>query len=391
MHQQHPLRVLALLEASTVTGPAKNLMEFARRARRAEGALPAVDVAIATYLRGAAPEPNPFMRAAQEAGLAVEVIPERRRFDLGVLAQLRALVDRHRPDILQSHHCKSHFLVRLTGLGRTLPWVAFHHGYTAGDLKVRCYNQLDRISLPAARHIVTVCGAFAVQIQRYGIPAQRISVLHNMVHPFRPPTPESVSALRARYDLPENAAVVLAVGRLSREKGHVDLIEAAARLRRHHPDLPLRVVLVGEGPERAVIQARVAAQGLDGAVVLCGHQADVAPFYALATVVALPSHSEGSPNVLLEAMAAGIPVVATAVGGVPEIATDQVTALLVSRGNHQAMAEALARLLREPELARRLARQAQAEVLARYTPEAYRRTLTQLYERVLAGLAPSGP
>lgn len=391
MHQQRPLRVLALLEASTVTGPAKGLMEFARRARRAEGALPAVDVAIATYLRGAPTEPNPFMRAAQEAGIAVAVIPERRRFDLGVLAQLRALVDRHRPDILQSHHCKSHFLVRLTGLGRTLPWVAFHHGYTAGDLKVRCYNQFDRISLPAARHIVTVCGAFAAQIQRYGIPAQRISVLHNMVHPFRPPTPESVSALRARYDLPENAAVVLAVGRLSREKGHVDLIEAAARLRRHHPDLPLRVVLVGEGPERAVIQARVAAQGLDGAVVLCGHQADVTPFYALATVVALPSHSEGSPNVLLEAMAAGIPVVATAVGGVPEIATDQVTALLVSRGDCPAMAEALARLLREPELARRLARQAQAEVLARYTPEAYRRTLTQLYERILAGSAPSGP
>jgi hypothetical protein len=124
MHQQRPLRVLALLEASTVTGPAKNLMEFARRARHPEGGVPAVEVLIATYLRGAPTEPNPLMRAAQEAGLAVEVIPERRRFDLGVLAQLRALVDRHRPDILQSHHCKSHFLVRLTGLGRTLPWVA---------------------------------------------------------------------------------------------------------------------------------------------------------------------------------------------------------------------------------------------------------------------------
>lgn len=391
MPQQRPLRVLALLEASTVTGPAKNLMEFARRARHPEGGLPVVDVLIATYLRGATPEPNSFMRAAQGAGIAVEVIPERRRFDLGVLPRLRALVDRHRPDILQSHHCKSHFLIRLTGLGRTLPWVAFHHGYTSGDLKVRCYNQLDRISLPAARHIVTVCGALAAQIQRYGIPARRISVLHNMVHPFRPPTPDAVSALRARYGLSEKVAVVLAVGRLSREKGHLDLIEAAARLRRNHPELLFRVLLVGEGPERAALQARVAAQGLDEIVVVCGYQADVAPFYAISTVVALPSHSEGAPNVLLEAMAAGIPVVATAVGGVPEIATDQGTALLVRRGDCSAMAEALARLLQEPDLARRLARQAQAEVLAGYTPETYRRTLTQLYERILSASAPPGP
>ena len=102
-------------------------------------------------------------------------------------------------------------------------------------------------------------------------------------------------------------------------------------------------------------------------------------------MVVMPSHSEGSPNVLLEAMAAGVPVVATRVGGVPEIATDGETAVLVEPRNPEAMAAAIQRMLEDESLRARLSRNARELVEEKYSPDAYRRSLVEIYEEVLAG------
>jgi glycosyltransferase involved in cell wall biosynthesis len=377
------IRVLALMESASVGGPAKNLFEFARRARAGGADLPPVDLHLATYLRGPAGEPNDFIRAAREAGIPVEVIAEEGRFDFGVLPRLRAVVTRLSPDLIQTHNVKSHLLVRLARF--SIPWIAFHHGYTARDLRDRLYNHFDRFSLRGARHVVTVCRPFAEMIRGLGVPAERISVLHNSVPPFTAPPAGVVAAVRARFGLAEGVPVVLAVGRLSSEKGHADLVKAAARLRRVRPELAFRLVLVGDGPERSALEKLVAALALSDLVVLCGHQRDVRPFYALAAALALPSRSEGSPNVLLEAMAAGVPVVAARVGGVPEIAPDGETALLVPPGDAAALAGALTRVLGEPARAAERAGRAQRRVLADFTPERNREQLVRLYQPVLAG------
>jgi glycosyltransferase involved in cell wall biosynthesis len=121
-----------------------------------------------------------------------------------------------------------------------------------------------------------------------------------------------------------------------------------------------------------------------GRVVFAGHTPDVRPYYAAADVLALPSHSEGSPNVLLEAMAAGLPVVATSVGGVPEIATDEENALLVPAHETAAFAHALARLLTDEGLADRLGRSAAAHAVSEFSPEAYARGLVRIYRQLLA-------
>jgi glycosyltransferase involved in cell wall biosynthesis len=124
---------------------------------------------------------------------------------------------------------------------------------------------------------------------------------------------------------------------------------------------------------------------LEGQVVFAGQQADVAPYYALATVLALPSHSEGSPNVVLEAMAAGVPIVATAVGGVPEILSHQQTGVLTAPQNPQAMADELRRLLDSESLRQRLAFAAREQAATIYTPDAQCRALVSIYEELLDG------
>lgn len=369
------IRVLALIEASSVTGPAKNLIGFARRAR------PAVELTVATFRRPSAPDEG-LLPALAEAGIEARVIGESGMGDPRVVSQLRRLVRAERPDIIQTHNTKSHFLLRTTGWVFGVPWLAFHHGFTNRGPKDRAYNRIARWALKGARRVVVVCDAFAADLRASGVPESRISLRHNFVVAFQPPPEAELEALRARLRILPGVPVMLAVGRLSQEKGHADLLEALALFHQAEPSADFRMVIAGEGPERGRLEQQRKTLGLEQIVLLPGQQASVRPFYALANLLALPSHSEGSPNVLLEAMSAGLPIVATNAGGIVEIASDGVTALTVPARDPRSFADALLRLRRDPELARRLASAAKREA-ARFTPEAYVEAMIGIYRSVL--------
>ena len=242
---------------------------------------------------------------------------------------------------------------------------------------------MDRWSLRGVYRMVTVCRPFADKLVSLGVPREKITILHNAVKPFVFPAPEQVEQLRRSLALGEGEAVVLSVGRLSFEKGHADLLRAGAALAAIPEAPPFRIVIVGEGPERDTLQRLASQLGIDQQVTLAGFQRDTKPYYAVATAVAVPSHSEGSPNVVLEAMAAGLPIVANAVGGVPEILEQSVTGLMVPAHNPEAMAQALQRILADPELRSRLGTAARARALSEYTPRAYTRRLVDFYRKLL--------
>lgn len=384
------IRILAIIEATTVIGPAKNLLSFCRLVHSPEfcpDGTARVEVSIVTFERvaeaGGESRPNEFVAAARAQGVTVDVIPERFRFDPRALTELRKIVERRRPVIIQTHMIKSHFLVKASGLGKKYPWIAYHHGYTTTDLKMQFYNQLNRWSLPSADIVITVCGEFAKQLAQTGVSENRLRVRHNSVRPPRDVSVAEKQALRQKYGIAKDERAVLAVGRLSREKGHADLIESAALLRAAQPNLKFKLLIVGEGPEQTNLTRAIAERQLESQIVFVGPVSDVAPFYAIADVLALPSHSEGSPNVLLEAMAAGLPVVATSVGGVPEIATNEKDALLVPAREPNAFAEALRRALKDAELARILRDTALARA-QEFAPDSYARSLVKIYGELVS-------
>jgi glycosyltransferase involved in cell wall biosynthesis len=386
-----PLRVVSLLDAAGVTGPAKNLIQFCGRAKSPEGAGPPVEVSVATIRRAgehSAGLEDGFVGVARAAGIEVDVLTERFRYDTRVIEQLKDTVGRRKPDILETHGVRMHFLARLSGLVRTIPWVAFHHGYTAEDLKMQTYNQLDRWSLRGAARVFTDCRPFADQLAGMGIRRERIRVLGSSIEVRPGAGAEEVRAVAERHGIASGEPVILSVGRLSREKGQADLIAAAGHLAAAQPNLPFRLVLVGDGPERGRLEKAAAASGLSRPIVFAGQQTDVLPYYGLARVFVLPSLSEGSPNVLLEAMAAGVPIVATSVGGVPEMVEHETSALLAPARNPQALATQIGRILSEATLADRLTRNSSAVVSECYSPEAYRRTVVQAYVELRTQCSP---
>ena len=376
------IKVLAFMEASWVTGPGKNLLEFARRASTPSPELVPAALTVATFQRGRLAAPNAFVAACGEAGINAQVIRERFLFDPGVVSQIRKLINENHPAIVQTHGVKSHFLMRLCGVPRSSVWIAFHHGYTWTSGKMRLYNQFDRISLRKPQQIVTVCRAFATQLEQIGVPLQRIAIQHNSVREFVSPPKEAILSLKRKLRVSDDARVLLSVGRLSKEKGHADLFHAFAELLSKSGDRRLRLIIVGSGPEKTRLENLAAMLRISDCVVFAGQCSDMAPFYAMADIMVLPSHSEGSPNTVLEAIAAAVPIVATMVGGVPEILTNEQTALLVEKQNPTALATGVARFLDDEALRRRISSAARS-LAGCYSPNEYCRTILSMYQRLL--------
>jgi glycosyltransferase involved in cell wall biosynthesis len=377
------IRILAFLEATTVTGPAKNLVEFHRQLQKLPQ--PPVHLEIATFQRGN-PD-NEFTRTIQSIGIPLHRVQERSAFDAGVLGQIKSLLSQLKPDIVQTHAIKSHFLLRLSGEYKTRPWIAFHHGYTFTSKRLLLYNRLDRWSLRAAQRVLTVNKSFAKDLISQGIAPGKITVLHNAIDPAWGAR-ASDSSLRARtrreLGLKDIETVLLIVGRLSLEKSHVLLVQAMARLGQLLPEVPVRLLIVGDGPEKSAVEQAAQSAGCLEQIVFIGHTPDVLPYYAAADIAVLASRTEGSPNSLLEAMVASLPIVATNVGGIPEIATPGETALLIPPDNVENLASALAQTITQPEESKAMGRRAHAAVLEHFTPEHRAQVLCDFYASSVA-------
>ncbi len=379
IRESPPLRILIILEARSVTGPAKAVIEFTQEAFRCNEVSPCAEISILVFLRNETE--NTITRTAQARGIALEIVTERGAFDWRIVPQLRAIVNRIRPDIVWTNAVKAHFLARLAGLHRQAKWVAFHHGYTTTAFRTRMYNQFDRWSLKRAERVVTVCGKFASEIASLGIPEDHIRVQHMPIRAKGPVSRDEATRLRRELGIADTTRVVLSVSRLSREKGHEDLLRAMARARELAPSIPMKLLVVGSGPELEALKATCRDLSLLERVSFLGQQENVSLYYAVADVFVLSSHSEGSPNVLLEAMDAGVPIVATLVGGVPEIVTNDQDALLVKSHDIAGMAAAIVRLLSDERLCIRLTLAART-VLARHTPEIYFRNILSILREV---------
>jgi glycosyltransferase involved in cell wall biosynthesis len=362
-------RVLAFIEALGVTGPVRNLFRTAG----------SVDLHVATYRRGSGGRAHhdgidALVDAARGRGVPLHVLDERHAFDPALLWRIARVIRAVGPHVVQTHNIKSHALVACQ---RNRPrWIAFHHGYTDTDRKQRFYNRIDRWTLRRADAVVTTCSAFAGDLAAAGVDRRRITVLHNAVEPQRP-----IEMERARRALClDSDHTVVAIGRLSREKGHDLLIDACAALPAGIRERTM-LVIAGDGPEQPALVRRAAARGVR--LRMDGYHEDVRAWYAAADAFVLPSRSEGSPNVLLEAFAAGCAVVAAGVGGVPEIAEDGVSAWLVPGSDPGALASGIEAVLTDSRLAARL-RQGALAAAARFTPAARASALDALYAQVQA-------
>jgi glycosyltransferase involved in cell wall biosynthesis len=380
------IRVLRIIARLNVGGPAIHAAILTERLApaRYESTLAAgaVEPTEGDYL---ALQGRTLPRLVPVRGLGREI---RGAQDLAALAALVRLVRRLRPHIVHTHTAKAGTLGRLAAWLCRVPVVVHtYHGHVLrgyfSPAKTRAFVAIERALSRVTDALVAVSPRVRAELLELGIGrADRFEVvpLGLDLEPFA-----SADRRRGelRHELGLEAGTPLAgiVARLVPIKAHEVLLDAARRLGGR--PVPPRVVIAGDGERRAELEAMAATDGLRGRVHFLGWRADLPRIYADLDVVVLCSRNEGSPVALIEAMAAGRPVVATRVGGVPDVVIDGESGLLVPEDDAPALAQAIARVLDDRELARRLGAAGRQRVVERFGAERLVRDIDALYARLL--------
>jgi glycosyltransferase involved in cell wall biosynthesis len=370
-----PIRVLFVLTSPVRGGVEEVALGLLQRLDRAEFE-PAV-AAPASLLEAF----GPALASARVPVLAVQVEDPRR---VGELRRLAAFMRRLRPDVVNPHLFRSTLVAAPLARALGIPVVETYHG-REGWRQGRSRGAFlpDRLVgrlLDRAIAVSEAAREFLIRVKRY--PADRVVVVPNGrdLAAFRPG--RARPAVRKELGLDTGAPVVGVVGRLEAQKGHVHLLAAWLAVRREFPDA--RLLVVGEGSERAALEARARASGLADSVLFLGFRTDVPRLLDAVDVLALPSLYEGMPLTAIEASAMARPVVATAVDGTPEVVRDGVTGLLVPPADPPALAQAIGRLLRDPDRAAEMGRRGRAWVLDRFDVDAHVRATAAVYRDVAA-------
>ena len=340
----------------------------------------ALDLAIGQRARGhrvavlsLAPPPDGAMADEfAQAGIEVGRVPKRGGLDPTLVPRLARELRRREADIVHTHNPLP--LIYGAPAARLAGARAIHtkHGVNPGS---RGHRILRRAAAQLVHAFVAVSDTTAAQArQQHDMPLAKLHTIPNGIRLDRyAPDAAARAAVRAELQLGD-AWVVGTVGRLDRYKNQALLVRAMAPLLSSH----VRLVIVGDGDDRAEVEAAVAALPEPRWVVMTGRRMDVPRLVHAFDVFALSSRSEGLPLVVPEAMAAGLPVVATAVGGLPSVVDDGETGLLVPV-DEQALGAALARLERDRDLARAMGARAREVALARYSHDRMVEAYLELY------------
>jgi len=264
----------------------------------------------------------------------------------------------------------------------SLPSVSTCHGYIPSTWRVRLYNAADRITLRFGTAVLAVSEAIRQDLVGSGVSPGRVRVVANAVdsRETRKMTDVDREAIRRSHGVRGPDFVVGYVGRLSAEKGLKYLLTACAELITFH--VPVRVLIIGAGPQRNELERLAQDLGLEDRVVFGGFQEDVLQWLFCMDVFVLPSLTEGTPMALLEAMDCGVPVVASAVGGVPQIVKHNETGILVSPGRADEISRATLALFGDAVVRRRLADNALALVRTHYGIKQWIGRIEAEYERL---------
>lgn len=323
-------------------------------------------------------EPARWLERLRDDGVRVIELRRRGRRDVGAWAPL--VRELRRTDVLHAHMFGSNVWASVLGPLLGVPVVIGHEhafAHTGGPFQAA----IDRhVVARGCRALIAPSPLVrARMVGPDGVPAERVVVLPNGVEARRPTAGRD---LRDDLGIRADAPVVGSVGSLRAIKRFDVLIDAAAALRGSHPGV--RVVIAGDGPERAALEARIADRGLTGTVLLLGARDDVPDVLAACDVAVTCSDAEASPLAIMEYMGAGLPTVATAVGGIPDVIGDGEHGVLVPRRDPAALATAVGELLDDPGRRAALGRAAAARRRAEFDLAVMVRRVEELYERLYA-------
>lgn len=326
-------------------------------------------------------EHSPHIEVAEQArtrGLQVEIINCSGRFDYKPLGTIRKVLRKEDISLVHGHGYKSNLYGYFAANALGLPFVATCHLWTGASPGIRFYEFLDSLILRRAHKVIGVSEAISNTLRKSGLSPEKVSTIHNGTD-FSS-CGDASPTLRRELGIGERI-LVGSVGRLEEQKGFEYFLRAAREVLSEFPKT--QFVVVGEGSLRSRLEALTHELGLGTNVLLVGQRNDMPGVYASFDLFVLASIDEGMPMTILEALALGKPVIATAVGAVEKLVIPEKTGLLAQPRDVPALRDAMLRCLKNPTFARELGRKGEAHVRKSFSAEGMAGNYLEIYRQIL--------
>ena len=373
-----PVNVLHLRDTHEIGGPGKTILETHRAIDRGR-----FQLHLGVFLRHGEPEDSPFIAEARRCGMPVHFIKGRHAYDWRMIGQVIDRVKACQIDIVHAHEVKSDVITYLTARFHPVPIVTTLHGWIGNSFKDRLFIKLDKCIVRGFDRVIAVSRRIEEELLGVGVPGKKLRMLHNAIVLERYRRTGLRGVLAEAIGRPVASPVIASIGRLSPEKGHSDLVDAIGIVSSRGQKVSL--VLIGDGPERPKLLQQVKTLGLQEAVHMPGYIQEPQRLLEEIDLLVLPSHTEGLPNAALEALLMEVPVLATRVGGTPEVITDRETGRLVPAHSPEALADGILEFIDDSESWKRMASRGRAVVQANFDFRARTKKLQSIYDELLKG------
>lgn len=379
-------RVLHFIDSGGVYGAERVILNLSQEMQRTPEFIPVVGCIVDT-----ANDKNDLYNAAQAAGIEAIKIPIRNTRLLTDLPRAAKMLSEHKIDLIHSHGYKPSVFGFAIRLLRRIPVIATCHLWFEPEkapLKMRTMIWLEKRFYRWFPQVIAVSEPIQTVLNNNGVPSSRTQIVKNGVDiPEVNLSDIEKAALRSELNIKAGTLCILNAGRLARQKAQWTLIETAALLKKEclakseQPDF--KILIIGEGPLEGELRKLITLFQVEDCVSLLGFRSDINQLLAITDIFALPSLDEGMPMSLLEATAARVPVITTAVGDIPKLIIHEKTGLIVPVEDATSLATAINLLHNSPDLAKELAIAAQTQMQQHYSSQAMGQQYHHIYSQLL--------
>jgi len=373
--QHNRIKILHVIASNSIGGAENVLLTLSREIDREK-----FDLLLGIFV-GKSEDGRTFWRAGMKANCKMEAIRIRSSYDSSQIRDLYKLIRRYRPQIIHTHGYKTNIIGFLMAKIFRIPIVTTFHGWLhTRKIKTKIFDRLNLLMLRHFDLIITVSDQIRLELECMNIPSHKMVVLKNVptIESIRNPSKRS---FRDELGVSHNSKLVGFIGRLEPVKGCLQFIKAASEIL--HRDQDFTFIIVGDGSERPTLERHVLELGIERYILFLGFCSDPANVFRSLDLYVLPSLDEGLPLALLEAMLLGVPVIATAVGGVQEVIQDGVNGILVPANNTPAMVRAIEYSLNDKVATSQRVFKAKKTIEQKYDVSTWVKKIEEIYLRLL--------
>jgi glycosyltransferase involved in cell wall biosynthesis len=331
-----------------------------------------------------------FAREIRQHGYSYETVPVAVRDSHDPFRILRAITSAYSImkkasfDLLHTHGYFADIIGAVVSKICRIPHVATCHGFISNDARLKIYNKLDKIALRLCRKVIVVSEELKFDLVGSGVQESKLIIIQNAVQNSHEEEWLVAKALEKRrlLAIEDDDFVVGYAGRLSQEKGVQHLIDACALLK--NVNEAIQAIILGDGPTRKDLEEMARVKGLQNTVFFLGFKNDVEEWFPAMDVFVLPSFTEGTPMALLEAMSVGVPVIASAVGGIPKVIDNMFNGCLIEPGDAEGIRDKILLLKKDKNLREEISTQEIRTVRDRFSTFNWCRMIETQYDQTMS-------